>query len=382
MAAAGFELKLHRLFDTVRFYQKEIILLEQQRDHYKKGMILYKDKYLKQRRIINKIKTMGSSTRSKTEITAKPKLKTLTKPVGIIQSVDVNRSDKDVIGLSNGNATEIQQNPVQSSNNIPLNQTNQKLEQSRKRKLRDMIASDTDLLIESPSKRVCISRRTVELLEKDSEIETLRNQSIQGDSDIDDMYSNADEKQICLLLNTKLIKHLIGKGGHSIKSIRQESNAEINIDTSVIDSYSQICSVSGSASEIVHGVQLIVDKMAEFNQRSPPYQTIILVPEEDVECLLGEYGNGMADIGDETGANVQCRRNITSDSSDCGVLIDGRRESVHYAIDVVLNRLFTGAEKDILEPESSTVTATFDTLIRKEVETIQRVKSFKITFSN
>ena len=371
MAAAGFELKLHRLFETVRFYQKKIILLEQQRDHYKKGMILYKDKYLKQRRLINKIKTMGSSTRSKTEITAKPKLKTLTKPVGTIQSVDVNRSDKDVIGLSNGNA-----------NNIPLNQTNRKRKQSKKRKLRDMIASDTDLLIESPSKRVCISRRTVELLEKDSEIETLRNQSIQGDSDIDDMYSNANEKQICLLLNTNLIKHLIGKGGHSIKRIRQESNAQINIDTSVIDSYSQICSVSGSSSEIVNGVQLIVDKMAEFNQRSPPYQTIILVDEGDIGCLLGEYGNGMADICDETGANVQYRRNIMSDSSDSGVLIDGRRESVHYAIDVVLNRLFTGAETDTLDHESPTVTATFDTLIRKEVETIERVKSFKITFSN
>ena len=192
MAAAKFELKIRRLFEAVLFYKEANLSLKHQRDHFKKGMILYKEKYLKQRRIINRIKTMGSATRNKTGLTTDPKRKSLMKSVNIIESAHVNCPDKDTIGLLTEDKKEIEPNPKHVSNKTPVHQKNAIHKETRKRKLSDISASDTEHLIESPSKRVCINRRTVELLEKHSEIETPQNQSIQGGSDIDDMDSGSD----------------------------------------------------------------------------------------------------------------------------------------------------------------------------------------------
>lgn len=159
--------------------------------------------------------------------------------------------------------------------------------------------------------------------------------------------------RIRLLLKTNSVSGLIGEGGKSINKIRQQSGANIFIadnktriyEQNTVDPKFQICFVNGNLSETIKSTQLIVDKIAiEMMRTELQYHIILLINENDIGCLLGEYGNGMADICNQTNANVYFQRQILTDSSEKAVVIEGERECVHSAINMIINRLLCCGE--------------------------------------
>merc|ERR1712087_337240 len=120
-------------FDSI----KKVISLKQQRDHYKKGMILYKGKYLKQRK-------RNNIAAIKMTMSNEIKLKALSKS-----------EDK----LDNMSCT---QTPSIASSESMTNE----IIRSRKRKLIDTDFSDLDN--RSHSKRARIDHRIVEVVGNDS----------------------------------------------------------------------------------------------------------------------------------------------------------------------------------------------------------------------
>ena len=145
---------------------------------------------------------------------------------------------------------------------------------------------------------------------------------------------------IRLLLDSKKVGGLIGKGGQSIQRIRSTSGAKILIDKQTKSSgLYRICSLEGNYNQILKGIELICDKMAEESSRIPAYNITILVEEKNCGCLIGKQGRAIADIRHKTGAEVHIASTILRNSSEKTVDINGNRESVHKAVGFVIKKL-------------------------------------------
>ena len=144
-AMKAFESKIHALFEALRYYQNENDLLKQQRDLYKKGVHLYKEKYLKQQRVIKKLKTIFSATHNEMN------------KIEPNQSTDTMSTQTASICLKQADYTEadmsISRSPSPSLSISSLLST-----PSRKRKFDDTEFSDIDH--KSSSKRMRISKET------------------------------------------------------------------------------------------------------------------------------------------------------------------------------------------------------------------------------
>ena len=144
---------------------------------------------------------------------------------------------------------------------------------------------------------------------------------------------------IRLLLDSKRVGGLIGKGGTAISKIRADSHAKILIAKSIPHSLFRICSIEGEISEIINAIHLIIDKMADESARLPPYHITLLAEEKNVGALIGKGGTAITQIRHDTGANIYISSHLMRNSSEKTVDIGGERESVHDAITKVVTRL-------------------------------------------
>eukprot|EP01083_Nonionella_stella_P306231 1071634_1 len=142
-----------------------------------------------------------------------------------------------------------------------------------------------------------------------------------------------------LLLDAKRVGGLIGKGGSAITKIRHESCAKILIAKPIPHSLFRICSIEGEYEEIVCGINLVIDKMAEESTRLPPFQITVLVEEKNIGCLIGKKGNAITEIRNNTNANIYISSHLLRNSSEKTVDICGERDAVHCAIEMVIKRL-------------------------------------------
>ena len=98
--------------------------------------------------------------------------------------------------------------------------------------------------------------------------------------------------------------------------------------------------MEGAYAQTAHAIKLVMDKMAEESSRSPPYQITILVEEKNVGCLIGKRGTAISEIRSLTNANIYISGHVLQQSTEKTVDIAGERESVHRAVDLVVERLY------------------------------------------
>eukprot|EP01083_Nonionella_stella_P100314 282755_1 len=149
----------------------------------------------------------------------------------------------------------------------------------------------------------------------------------------------SQQSRLMRLLDAKRVGELIGKGGSAITKIREKSRAKTLIAKPIPRSLFRICSIEGEYEEIVCGINLVIDKMAEESTRLPPFQITVLVEEKNIGCLIGKKGNAITEIRNNTNANIYISSHLLRNSSEKTVDICGERDAVHCAIEMVIKRL-------------------------------------------
>lgn len=165
--------------------------------------------------------------------------------------------------------------------------------------------------------------------------------------------SRTEELRIRLLCPSHNIGRVIGKGGNSIKSIRQASGAQVEVgdgraerDECIITVISQE-SVDDLKSMAVEAVLLLQGKI---NDEDEDTVTIcLLVPSKVIGCLIGKSGSIISEIRKRTKAEVRIskgKKPRCADASDELVEVVGEVSNVRDALIQIVLRLRDDILKD------------------------------------
>lgn len=140
-----------------------------------------------------------------------------------------------------------------------------------------------------------------------------------------------------LLFMNKDVGQIIGKGGETIKSIRIESGARVNIQSLVPNSHERIGDVKGDFEQVSKAVQMIATSICEDRP------TITLLAEaRNLGPLIGKGGATINKIRTETRANVDIGRECLGDSTQKEIRIEGDPQAVSQAIASIVEYLAEG----------------------------------------
>ncbi|WJX52942.1 hypothetical protein P8452_38999 [Trifolium repens] len=167
--------------------------------------------------------------------------------------------------------------------------------------------------------------------------------------------SLSEELTIKMLCPSDRIGRVIGKGGCTIKSMRQASGARIDVDDSKANNECLIIitateSPSDLKSTAVEAVLLIQGKISEEDDTSVSIR--LLVPRKVIGCIIGKSGSIINEIRKRTGADIQISRSDKpkrEDVSDELVQVSGPVDCVRDALIQIILRLRDDVlrEKDI-----------------------------------
>ncbi|PNY07179.1 KH domain-containing protein at4g18375-like protein [Trifolium pratense] len=175
--------------------------------------------------------------------------------------------------------------------------------------------------------------------------------------------SLSEELTIRILCPSDRIGRVIGKGGSTIKSMRQASGARIDVDDSKANNECLIIitateSPSDVKSMAVEAVLLIQGKISEEDDTSVSIR--LLVPRKVIGCIIGKSGSIINEIRKRTGADIQISRSDKpkrEDVSDELVQVSGAVDCVRDALIQIILRLRDDVlllrEKDIAHNSST-----------------------------
>jgi len=143
--------------------------------------------------------------------------------------------------------------------------------------------------------------------------------------------------ELALLLFNRDVGHVIGKGGEKIKSIRSETGARINIQTQVPGVAERITDVSGTVEEVTRAIQLIASSLSEDRP-----EITILAERRNLGAVIGKGGSTINEIRNDTGAKIDIQKQCIGNSSQKEIRFYGDTESVHRAIEAVVQQLAEG----------------------------------------
>ncbi|KAL5054919.1 hypothetical protein RYX36_035601 [Vicia faba] len=158
--------------------------------------------------------------------------------------------------------------------------------------------------------------------------------------------SLSEELTIRMLCPTDRIGRVIGKGGSTIKSMRQESGARIDIDDSKAnhDECLIIITATESPSDLksmaVEAALLIQGKISDGDDTSVSIR--LLVPCKVIGCIIGKSGSIINEIRKRTGADIRISRSDKpkrADASDELVEVGGAVDCVRDALIQIILRL-------------------------------------------
>ncbi|KAK2437942.1 hypothetical protein P8452_33743 [Trifolium repens] len=168
--------------------------------------------------------------------------------------------------------------------------------------------------------------------------------------------SLSEELTIKMLCPSDRIGRVIGKGGSTIKSMRQASGARIDVDDSKANNECLIIitateSPSDLKSMAVEAVLLIQGKISE-DEDDTSVSIRLLVPRKVIGCIIGKSGSIINEVRKRTGADIQISRSDKpkrEDVSDELVQVSGAVGCVRDALIQIILRLRDDVlrEKDI-----------------------------------
>nr|CAA55016.1 hnRNP-E1 [Homo sapiens] len=140
---------------------------------------------------------------------------------------------------------------------------------------------------------------------------------------------------IRLLMHGKEVGSIIGKKGESVKRIREESGARINISEG--NCPERIITLTGPTNAIFKAFAMIIDKLEEDINSSmtnstaasrPPVTLRLVVPATQCGSLIGKGGCKIKEIRESTGAQVQVAGDMLPNSTERAITIAGVPQSV------------------------------------------------------
>ncbi|KAM4607644.1 poly(rC)-binding protein 3 isoform 1-T1 [Polymixia lowei] len=142
-----------------------------------------------------------------------------------------------------------------------------------------------------------------------------------------------------LLMHGKEVGSIIGKKGETVKKMREESGARINISEG--SSPERIVTITGPTEGIFRAFSMIAEKfeeditaaMTNSNVTSKPPVTLRLVfPGSQCGSLIGKGGSKIKEIRETTGAQVQVAGDMLPDSTERAVTISGTPRAITQCV--------------------------------------------------
>ncbi|KAM6268474.1 poly(rC)-binding protein 3 isoform 6-T15 [Porphyrio hochstetteri] len=140
---------------------------------------------------------------------------------------------------------------------------------------------------------------------------------------------------IRLLMHGKEVGSIIGKKGETVKKMREESGARINISEG--NCPERIVTITGPTDAIFKAFAMIAYKFEEDITNSmsnstatskPPVTLRLVVPASQCGSLIGKGGSKIKEIRESTGAQVQVAGDMLPNSTERAVTISGTPEAI------------------------------------------------------
>ncbi|XP_026768369.1 poly(rC)-binding protein 3 isoform X8 [Pangasianodon hypophthalmus] len=140
---------------------------------------------------------------------------------------------------------------------------------------------------------------------------------------------------IRLLMHGKEVGSIIGKKGETVKKMREESAARINISEG--NCPERIVTITGPTDAIFKAFAMIAYKFEEdiINSMSnspatskPPVTLRLVVPASQCGSLIGKGGSKIKEMRESTGAQVQVAGDMLPNSTERAVTISGTPDAI------------------------------------------------------
>ncbi|XP_030626944.1 poly(rC)-binding protein 3 [Chanos chanos] len=170
---------------------------------------------------------------------------------------------------------------------------------------------------------------------------------------------------IRLLMHGKEVGSIIGKKGETVKKMREESGARINISDG--SSPERIVTITGSSEVIFKAFAMIAEKFEEDIIASminstvtsrPPVTLRLVFPASQCGSLIGKGGSKIKEIRETTGAQVQVAGDLLPESTERAVTISGTPPAITQCVRLICSVMLESPPKGATipyRPKPSTV---------------------------
>ncbi|KAL5460329.1 hypothetical protein EMCRGX_G033773 [Ephydatia muelleri] len=167
----------------------------------------------------------------------------------------------------------------------------------------------------------------------------------------EDLIKERDLK-IKMLMSSRDVGSIIGKGGITIKTLREQSGAKITCSSSKSTSSERLVTITGNKESICKAFEAIVVKIEQDQAAvKQPIEgvgvaggvdasTILLrLVIHDSQChwLIGKRGSKIKKIQETTGASIQVAGETLPNSTEKAVTVSGSRNALSMAISQITN---------------------------------------------
>ncbi|XP_062842311.1 poly(rC)-binding protein 4 isoform X4 [Trichomycterus rosablanca] len=160
-----------------------------------------------------------------------------------------------------------------------------------------------------------------------------------------------------LLMHGKEVGSIIGKKGETVKRIREESSARINISEGSCPE--RIITITGPTECVFRAFTMITIKLEEdlaalvangTVTTKPPVTLRLVIPASQCGSLIGKGGSKIKEIRESTGAQVQVAGDLLPNSTERGVTISGSQEAIIQCVKLICTVILESPPKGATIP--------------------------------
>uniref|UniRef100_A0A3P9IEC4 Poly(rC) binding protein 4 n=1 Tax=Oryzias latipes TaxID=8090 RepID=A0A3P9IEC4_ORYLA len=160
-----------------------------------------------------------------------------------------------------------------------------------------------------------------------------------------------------LLMHGKEVGSIIGKKGETVKRIREESGARINISEGSCPE--RIITISGPTDCVFRAFTMITFKLEEdltalvangTVSNKPPVTLRLVIPASQCGSLIGKGGSKIKEIRETTGAQVQVAGDLLPNSTEREVTISGGQDAIIQCVKLICTVILESPPKGATIP--------------------------------
>ncbi|XP_048110494.1 poly(rC)-binding protein 4 isoform X2 [Alosa alosa] len=160
-----------------------------------------------------------------------------------------------------------------------------------------------------------------------------------------------------LLMHGKEVGSIIGKKGETVKRIREESSARINISEGSCPE--RIITITGPTECVFRAFTMITVKLEEdltalvangTVSSKPPVTLRLVIPASQCGSLIGKGGSKIKEIRESTGAQVQVAGDLLPNSTERGVTISGTQDAIIQCVKLICTVILESPPKGATIP--------------------------------